>query len=98
MALVTSSSAPLGAHGVRPMFLSTAASCLELIADPLIERAWTRPSVLARLTVGALAGHLSRGILQVEWFLDADLTEIQSDRTLVSATQYYAPFTDSTDL
>jgi hypothetical protein len=60
---------------VRALFLSTATACADLIADPLLARAWDRPSVLAELSVGALVGHLSRGILQVEWYLDNEVPQ-----------------------
>jgi mycothiol maleylpyruvate isomerase-like protein len=79
---------------VRNLYLSTASACIDLIAEPLVGSAWELPSVLAELSVGALAGHLSRGILQVEWFLDGDVP----DAAPISAAQYYAPFHDSTDL
>lgn len=87
-----------GPNDPRQLFLSSANDCTDLIADPLVGVAWTRPSVLERLTVGALVGHLSRGILQVERFLDADLPEVPSSGVLISASQYFAPFTDSSDL
>jgi hypothetical protein len=50
--------------------------------------------VLDALSVGALAGHLTRGILQVEWFLDHEVP----DAVPVTAAEYYAPFTDTGDL
>jgi hypothetical protein len=82
------------ASSVRHLYLSTATACIDLIAEPLIGAAWKLPSALAELSIGALAGHLSRGILQVEWFLDGDVP----DAAPISAAQYYAPFRDSTDL
>lgn len=87
-----------GPNDLRQLFLSSANDCTDLIADPLVGAAWAGPSVLDRLTVGALVGHLSRGILQVEWFLDADPLGMPSGDAVISASQYFAPFTDSRDL
>jgi hypothetical protein len=45
------------------------------------------------MSVGDLAGHLARSILQVEWFLDAPVTE----HTRVDAVTYYARLRGTTD-
>lgn len=79
---------------MRDLFLESARACLELFGDPLLGAAWDEPSVLPEMRVGALVGHLSRGVLQVEWFLAADAPEIAP----ITAAQYYAPFSDSADL
>lgn len=79
---------------VRAHFVSTAAACVGLVADPHVAAVWKQPSVLADFSVGALAGHLTRGILQVEWFLDNEVP----DAVPVTAAEYYAPFADTGDL
>ena len=79
---------------VRAHFVSTAAACVGLVADPHVAAVLKEPSVLADFSVGALAGHLTRGILQVEWFLDNEVP----DAVPVTAAEYYAPFADTGDL
>jgi hypothetical protein len=44
------------------------------------------------MSVGALAGHLARSILQVEWFLDGDVTGTDP----VSSVRYYARLVGTT--
>lgn len=45
------------------------------------------------MTVGELAGHLARGVLQVEWFLDAD----EPPPPTIDAEQYYADLEHTKD-
>ncbi|GAA1720154.1 hypothetical protein GCM10009809_14860 [Isoptericola hypogeus] len=79
---------------VRPAYLEAAARAAVLLADPRVASAWADGSVLAGMTVGALAGHVARSVLQVEWFLDGPL-----DDTLeaTSGVTYYARITDAAD-
>ncbi|OWY60548.1 hypothetical protein B7486_68580, partial [cyanobacterium TDX16] len=56
---------------IRAAYLDAAQSATSLLSHPAVAQRWDQPSVLEGMTVGALAGHLARGILQVEWFLDA---------------------------
>ncbi|WP_179230593.1 hypothetical protein [Streptomyces sp. CS227] len=46
----------------------------ELLASAEVVEAWEGESVLPAMTAGALAGHLARSVLQVEWFLDGRVT------------------------
>jgi len=77
---------------LRALFLRSAALCADLIAAPGVAAAWQDPSVLPDLTTGALAGHLSRGILQVEWFLDAGTP---AGAAPITAADYYTPPPDA---
>jgi hypothetical protein len=71
---------------IRATYLSAAQSATSLLADPAVGEQWDRPSVLDGMTVGALAGHLARGVLQVEWYLDDEVPGPPS----IDAEQYYA--------
>ena len=71
---------------VRTIYLDAAASALALIEHERTAERWHEPSVLEGLTVGALAAHLARSVLQVQWFLDG---EISGDALLVTAASYY---------
>lgn len=77
---------------LRALFLRSAALCADLMYAPPVASAWRDPSVLPGLTIGALAGHLSRGILQVEWFLDAGTP---AGATPITAADYYTPPADA---
>ncbi len=79
---------------IRTLYLDTAARAVELVADSVTGAAWDRPSVLDRMSVGDLAGHLARSILQVEWYLDAP----HGDAPPVDAAGYYTRADDPADL
>lgn len=66
-----------------------------LVTSEAVARAWDEPSVLDGMSVGELAAHLSRSVLQVEWYLDGSL---DPDAALVDAAGYYAALTGTTDL
>ena len=55
-------------------YLSAAASAVELISDPAVTARWAEPSALQFLTVGGLAAHLGRQILNVPEALAEPLT------------------------
>ncbi|MDN5855465.1 MAG: maleylpyruvate isomerase N-terminal domain-containing protein [Actinomycetia bacterium] len=78
---------------IRNAYLDAADTAAGLLADGRIATAWDRPSVLDGMTVGALAGHLVRSVLQVEWFLDGAVDGTPN----VSAATYYARITDAPD-
>jgi hypothetical protein len=78
---------------IRDLYLRTAGSGVELIAEPQAERGWRQPSRLPDLSIGGLAGHLARSILQVEWFLDR---EVPSEPAMTAA-EYYANATGITE-
>jgi hypothetical protein len=77
---------------IRYLYLTTAYACIELFAAPEVEAAWELRSDLPDLSVGALVGHVCRGILRVESLLDADNG---SSKSLTSAAEYYVPFARS---
>ena len=56
---------------LRTLYLDAASLVVELVGLPDVVAAWDRPSALPLMTVGELASHLSRSVLQVEHFLDA---------------------------
>lgn len=56
----------------RAAYLDAAASAAALLADPVVAGAWEKPSALAKLTVGGLAGHLSRQVTQAAVVATAD--------------------------
>ena len=87
----------LTAHPVRDAYLAAAGEAVDLLADPRVADAWGEASTLAGMTTGALAGHVARSVLQVEWFLDgaagADGTEVRP----TSSVTYYARIVDAPD-
>lgn len=54
---------------LRAAYLEAAAVAAALLRDPAVAAAWDRPSVLAKLSVSGLAGHLARQVLQVRELL-----------------------------
>ena len=72
---------------VRTHYLAAADAALALIEHERTAELWQHPSVLEGLTVGALAAHLARSVLQVQWFLDGEVT---GNAHLVTAASYYA--------
>lgn len=67
---------------------------VELVAGAAVAQAWERDSALDGMTVGELAAHLARSVLQVAWYLDGPLTP---DAALVDAASYYADLSGTTD-
>ncbi|MGH3735813.1 MAG: maleylpyruvate isomerase N-terminal domain-containing protein [Micromonosporaceae bacterium] len=51
---------------IRDAYLGTGAVVVELLRHPAVAAGWERPSALPDLRVSGLAGHLSRGLTQVE--------------------------------
>lgn len=49
--------------GTRDDFLATARSAADLLREPTVAAAWSRPSALSEFSVGGLAGHLAYQIL-----------------------------------
>jgi hypothetical protein len=56
------------------------------LGDEAVEKGWAGTSVLPDFKVSGLAGHLARSVLQVEWYLDAELGNGQP----ITAAEYYA--------
>jgi hypothetical protein len=74
-------------------YLAAAQSATSLLATPVVGDRWHDPSVLDGMTVGTLAGHLARSVLQVEWYLD----DAQPDPPSIDAPQYYADLEGTRD-
>jgi hypothetical protein len=81
---------------VRPAFDAAAEFAVGLIREPAVAGRWDQPSALAEMTVGALAGHLARQILNVQRVLalpqggqpqEAQSQETQSQETQSQETQ-----------
>ncbi|MFG2093985.1 maleylpyruvate isomerase N-terminal domain-containing protein [Streptomyces sp. NPDC048612] len=77
---------------IRNAYLLAAERAVELLATERVARCWGEDSVLSGMSVGGLAGHLARSILQVEWFLDGEVNGAQP----VSPVHYYARLVGTT--
>jgi hypothetical protein len=71
---------------VRSAYLAAAAATTELLGRRELGEAWNEPSVLPEFDIGALAGHLARGVLTVYWYLDMP----EPDGPVISAAEYFA--------
>jgi hypothetical protein len=71
---------------LRASYLAAADVAVALLGSPAVAQSWTHESDLAGMSVGALAGHLARSVLQVEWFLDGPV----HNGPLTTAVHYYA--------
>lgn len=71
---------------LRETYLGAAERAVGLLGTGAVADAWDAESLLAGMSVGALAGHLARSVLQVEWFLDGVVVGADP----VSSVQYYA--------
>jgi hypothetical protein len=71
---------------IRDVYLATCRASLELLAEPAVATGWRDASVLPEFDVSALAGHLARSTLQVEWFLDDE----EPTDAPITAVEYYA--------
>jgi hypothetical protein len=79
------------ADGLRKAYLLAAERAVHLLATEAVARCWEKESVLPGMSVGGLAGHLARSVLQVEWFLDAEVVGAEP----VSPVRYYARLVDT---
>ncbi|MFJ2024227.1 maleylpyruvate isomerase N-terminal domain-containing protein [Streptomyces sp. NPDC087897] len=73
----------------RTAYLLAAEQAVHLLAEAEVAHRWQKESVLPGMSVGALAGHLARSILQVEWFLDGRVAGAEP----VTPVHYYARLT-----
>jgi hypothetical protein len=71
---------------IRQAYLLAAERGVQLLAGEEVARCWEDESVLPGMSVGGLAGHLARSVLQVEWFLDGEVAGAEP----VSPVRYYA--------
>ncbi|MFI6495713.1 maleylpyruvate isomerase N-terminal domain-containing protein [Streptomyces sp. NPDC050564] len=76
---------------IRKTYLQAAEKSVHLLATEQVARCWETESVLPGMSVGGLAGHLARSVLQVEWFLDGQVSGAEP----VSPVQYYARLADT---
>lgn len=77
---------PSDVTGRRALFLEAATTVCQLAADPAVAAAWERPSALAGMTVGALAGHLVANLRSLE---DALASEEPPPGREISPSRYY---------
>jgi Mycothiol maleylpyruvate isomerase N-terminal domain len=82
---------PCMTGGIRKAYLQAAQRAVHLVATERVARCWETGSVLTGMSVGALAGHLARSVLQVEWFLDGRVLGVEP----VSPVRYYARLVDA---
>jgi hypothetical protein len=78
---------PADPTGLRRLYLDTATLVVHAVGLPEVVAAWDGPSSLPLMTVGELASHIGRSVLQVEHFLDQPQPHWP---TPVSAASYYA--------
>lgn len=71
---------------IRKAYLLAAEQAVQLLATEELARRWEKESVLPGMSVGGLAGHLARSVLQVEWFLDGPVVGAEP----VHPVHYYA--------
>lgn len=71
---------------VRTTFLRVARETVDLLGRKEVGDNWQEPSVLAEYDVGALSGHLARGVLTPHWYLDMP----EPDPPTISAAEYFA--------
>lgn len=78
----------------REIYLSAAAAAVAIVTDDATAACWSGDSVLPGMSVGVLASHLARSVLQVGWFLDGDIT---GEAPAVPASTYYARLSGTSD-
>jgi Mycothiol maleylpyruvate isomerase N-terminal domain len=67
-------------------YIAAATVATGLLAEPAVAAAWDAPSALARMSVGALAGHLARQVFHVEALVARDPGEERP----ISLLEHYA--------
>jgi uncharacterized protein (TIGR03083 family) len=77
-----------------PAFSDAAATAVALLARPEVAEHWHQGSVLAQFGVAALAGHLLRGMITVDRYLDGP----EPGGPGISAASYYHTVIRSADL
>ena len=71
---------------IRSTYLETATTAVNLITAPVVGARWDEASACEGLTVGALAAHLARSLIQVE----TGLSHPVPTGALITAVEYYA--------
>lgn len=77
------------------MFLEAVEAARPLLSSPALAARWDEPSVLDRLSLRGLAGHLLRAMTSVEAYLDR--SEPPGEQ-VISAAAYYRAAVSETDL
>lgn len=67
-------------------YLAAASQAASLLGTPEVDAAWERPSALAKMTVGSLAGHLAYQIFSVS----SALEEPESQQAPIPLLEHYA--------
>ncbi|MFH8738286.1 MULTISPECIES: maleylpyruvate isomerase N-terminal domain-containing protein [unclassified Streptomyces] len=67
-------------------YLAAASQAVSLLGNPEVDAAWERPSALAKMTVGGLAGHLAYQIFSVS----SALEERESQQAPIPLLEHYA--------
>ena len=80
---------------VRPVFLEAVEAARPLLSSPALAARWDEPSVLERLSLRGLAGHLLRAMTSVEAYLDRPEPPAE---LVISAAAYYSAVVSETDL
>lgn len=80
----------------RRAFLDAAAQAAALLARPEVAAAWDEPSALPEMTVGALAGHLLRGMATVQIYMDGEAPEPGAEP--ITAAAYFNKIDLGTDI
>lgn len=78
----------------REAYGAGAGVAVDLVTGRHVAAAWDEPSVLAGMSVGELAAHLARSVLQVEWYLDGPVAR---EAVPITAEAYYADLTGTSD-
>jgi uncharacterized protein (TIGR03083 family) len=71
--------------GIKGDFLSTARSAVNLLREPAVAAAWSRPSALQEFSVSGLAGHLAYQILAASQALSGPVPQEQT----ISLLEHY---------
>jgi uncharacterized protein (TIGR03083 family) len=80
---------------IRRAFIESAGVCLGLVNHSGIAKAWSQPSALKDWAVGGLTAHLTRAVVNVERYLDADP---DPGGQPISSGEYYVRVLDTFDL
>jgi Mycothiol maleylpyruvate isomerase N-terminal domain len=80
---------------LRARYLDAARLVVDLVALPEVVAAWDQASVLPKMTVGELAAHVARSVLQVETFLDEPDPQWAEP---ISAGSYFAVLRQTADI
>jgi hypothetical protein len=72
---------------ITEVYRAAAGAAYDLIASPSVAASWEKPSALAEMAVGGLAGHLARQIIMVPELLRR---EVPDDPEVIGILEHYA--------